>query len=285
MTKQRRTFSAEFKREAAGLVLDQGDSHIEASRSLGVVESALRRWVNQLQQERNGVTPQSKALTPEQQKIQELEARIARIERFKKGYRALDVGRARAHALIDQLSARESVELLCEAFEVPRSCYYNHRLRRRNPDVERVRLRSRVNELFTQSRSAAGSRSIVLMMHEDGEQIGRFKVRSLMRELGLISKQPGSHAYRKATVERPDIPNILNRAFDVPAPNQVWCGDITYIWAQGKWHYLAVVMDLFARRVVGWALSSKPDTDLVIKALDMAYEQRGKPQCLLFHSD
>ncbi len=75
MTKQRRSFSAEFKREAAGLVLDQGYSHIEACRSLGVVESALRRWVNQLQQERNGVTPQSKALTPEQQKIQELEAR------------------------------------------------------------------------------------------------------------------------------------------------------------------------------------------------------------------
>ncbi len=119
------------------------------------------------------------------------------------------------------------------------------------------------------------------MMQEDGEQIGRFKVRGLMRELGLISKQPGSHAYKKATVERPDI---LNREFDVPAPNQVWCGDLTYIWAQGKWHYLAVVMDLFARRVVGWALSSKPDTDLVIKALDMAYEQRGKPQGLLFHS-
>ena len=76
-------FSAEFKREAAGLVLDQGYSHIEACRSLGVVESALRRWVNQLQQERTGVTPQSKALTPEQQKIQELEARIARLEREK----------------------------------------------------------------------------------------------------------------------------------------------------------------------------------------------------------
>ena len=190
-----------------------------------------------------------------------------------------------AHALIDQLSARESVELLCEAFDVPRSCYYSHGLRRRTPDVERVRLRSRVNELFTQSRSAAGSRSIVSMMQEDGEQIGRFKVRGLMRELGLISKQPGSHAYKKATVERPDIPNILNREFNVPAPNQMWSGDITYIWAKGKWHYLAVVMDLFARRVVGWALSSKPDTDLVIKALDMAYEQRGKPQGLLFHSD
>lgn len=83
MNKQRRSFSAEFKREAAGLVLDQGYSHIEASRSLGVVESALRCWVSQLQQERSGVTQQAKALTPEQQKIQELEARIARLKRKK----------------------------------------------------------------------------------------------------------------------------------------------------------------------------------------------------------
>jgi len=83
MSKQRRTFSAEFKREAAGLVLDQGYSHIEAARSLGLVESALRRWVKQLQEERQGVTPKSKALTPEQQKIQELEARIDRLEREK----------------------------------------------------------------------------------------------------------------------------------------------------------------------------------------------------------
>ena len=123
------------------------------------------------------------------------------------------------------------------------------------------------------------------MMQDDGEQIGRFKVRSLMRELELVSKQPGSHAYKKVTVERPDIPNILNREFDVLAPDHVWCGDITYIWAQGKWQYLAGVLDLFARRVVGWALLGKPDADLVIKVLDMAYEQRGKPQVLLFHSD
>lgn len=72
------------------------------------------------------------------------------------------------------------------------------------------------------------------MMQEDGEQIGRFKVRGLVRELALVSIQPGSHAYKQATVELPDIPNILNREFDVPAPHQVWCGDITYIWAQGN---------------------------------------------------
>ena len=123
------------------------------------------------------------------------------------------------------------------------------------------------------------------MVQEDDEQIGRFKVRGLMRELELVSKQPGSRAYKQATVERPDVPNILNREFDMPAPDQVWCSDITYIWVQGKWHYLAVVLDVCTRRIVGWALSNKPDADLVIKALDMVYEQRGRPQGLLFHSD
>nr|BAC55322.2 hypothetical protein [Stutzerimonas stutzeri] len=83
MTKQRRTFTPEFKREAASLVLDQGYSHIEAARSLGLVESDSSPMGNQLQAERNGVTPTSKAPTPEQQKIQELEARINRLEREK----------------------------------------------------------------------------------------------------------------------------------------------------------------------------------------------------------
>jgi transposase len=83
MSKQRRTFSPEFKQQAASLVLDKHYSHIEASRSVGVVESVLRRWVSQLQSERQGVTPHSKAITADQQRIQELEARIDRLEREK----------------------------------------------------------------------------------------------------------------------------------------------------------------------------------------------------------
>lgn len=106
-----------------------------------------------------------------------------------------------------------------------------------------------------------------------------------MREAKLTSKQPGPHSYKTAQVERLDIPNILDREFDVSAPDSVWCGDITYIWAEGRWHYLAVVLDLYRRRVVGWALSAKPDAELAVKALDMAYEQRGRPQGVMFHSD
>ncbi|KFL13808.1 integrase core domain protein [Pseudomonas aeruginosa] len=175
--------------------------------------------------------------------------------------------------------------MVCSAFDVARSCYYVHRPRRRRVDARRVALRSQVNQLFSQSRGSAGSRSILGMLREEGVTIGRFRVRRLMRELGLVSKQPGSHAYKQATVERPDIPNRLNREFATEHPNQVWCGDITYVWAQGRWHYLAAVLDLHTRRVIGWAFSAKPDAELVIKALDMAYEQRGKPQQVLFHSD
>ncbi|WP_420107210.1 IS3 family transposase [Pseudomonas aeruginosa] len=183
------------------------------------------------------------------------------------------------------MSEQESVEVVCSAFDVARSCYYVHRLRRWCVDARRVALRSQVNQLFSQSRGSAGSRSILGMLREEGVTIGRFRARRLMRELGLVSKQPGSHAYKQATVERPDIPNRLNREFATEHPNQVWCGDITYVWAQGRWHYLAAVLDLHTRRVIGWAFSAKPDAELVIKALDMAYEQRGRPQQVLFHSD
>ncbi len=175
--------------------------------------------------------------------------------------------------------------MVCSAFDVARSCYYVHRLRRRRVDARRVALRSQVNQLFSQSRGSAGSRSILGMLREEGVTIGRFRVRRSMRELGYPAAQPGSHAYKQATVERPDIPNRLNREFATEHPNQVWCGDITYVWAQGRWHYLAAVLDLHTRRVIGWVFSAKPDAELVIKALDMAYEQRGKPQQVLFHSD
>ena len=103
-----------------------------------------------------------------------------------------------------------------------------------------------------------------------------------MKEQGLTSKQPGPHAYR---VARPNIPNKLNREFDVEASNRVWCGDITYIWTGSGWHYAAVVIDLFTRRVIGWSMSPRPDAELAARALDMAYEMRGKPEGVMFHSD
>lgn len=175
--------------------------------------------------------------------------------------------------------------LICSLFGVGQSSFYDRQQRIKQPDVARLQLRAKVNELFTKSRSSAGSRTLVDMLQDESIKVGRFKVTRLMNELGLICKQPGPHAYKQATVERPDIPNVLNRAFEPESANHVWCGDITYIWTGNCWHYLAAVLDLYARRVIGWAMSARPDADLAVKALDIAYESRGRPQNVLFHSD
>ena len=107
----------------------------------------------------------------------------------------------------------------------------------------------------------------------------------LMKELGLVSCQQPTHRYKRGGHEHVAIPNHLERQFAVTEPNQVWCGDVTYIWTGKRWAYLAVVLDLFARKPVGWAMSFSPDSRLTMKALEMAWETRGKPAGVMFHSD
>lgn len=174
---------------------------------------------------------------------------------------------------------------LCRLFGVSRSRYYDHCARQKRLDPERLRLRAQVQTLFNQSRGSAGSRTIRQQLNDQGIRIGRFKTSRLMEEAGLVSGQPGPHRYKPTGGERPDVPNRLNRAFTTSAPNQVWCGDITYIWTGQRWSYLATVMDLYARRIVGWALSDKADAALAIRALDHACNVRGSPPGVLFHSD
>jgi len=101
----------------------------------------------------------------------------------------------------------------------------------------------------------------------------------------LESKQPGKHRYRQLEHESHIASNLLKRAFNVAEPNQVWCGDVTYIWSGKEWLYLALVIDLYARRIIGWACSRHPDTQLTAQALKLAYEARGQPKNVMFHSD
>ena len=190
-----------------------------------------------------------------------------------------------SYQLIDQLREQEPVDKVCQAFDIKRSSYYDYHRKKGRTNPEREQLKCRVSLAFKESRSSAGSRTIKGLLAEDGIKAGRFIIGRLMKELGLICKQPGPHKYRQATVERPEIPNRLDREFTVSKPDEVWCGDITYIWAGSRWTYLAVVIDLYARRVVGWSLSDRPDTDLTIRALEDAYNRRGKPQGIMFHSD
>jgi putative transposase len=183
------------------------------------------------------------------------------------------------------LRERYPIKRLCSLFEIHRSCYYAYRNRVSRINSQRVRLKAHVAEVFKISRGSLGSRGIRDKLNENGSQVSRYMVARLMKEQRLVSKQPGAHKYKPATAEHLSIPNRLNRRFTVTAPNRVWCGDITFIRAGGRWIYLAVVLDLYARKVVGWAISDKAQTGLVIKALDDAYRRRGKPSGVMFHSD
>jgi putative transposase len=179
----------------------------------------------------------------------------------------------------------QQVELL-KAFSVARSSL---RYRQQHPEgknaAERQRLRGKVITLHEASRGAAGARTLSKHLQQQGEMVGRNKAGNLMKEAGLVSKQKRKHRYRLANDVARIAENQLNREFKIVNTNQVWCGDVTYVWSGQHWMYLAVVLDLCKRKVVGWACTKHPDSALTIKALRMAYEARAKPRGVLFHSD
>ena len=146
-------------------------------------------------------------------------------------------------------------------------------------------LECEIKAIHAESKESAGARSIATIASERGFTLSRYRATRLMKKLGLVSCQQPKHRYKRAENEHVTIPNLLKRQFAVVEPNTVWCGDVTYIWAGNRWCYLAVVLDLFSRKAIGWAMSFSPDTELTVKALEMAFESRGKPKNLIFHSD
>ena len=142
-----------------------------------------------------------------------------------------------------------------------------------------------VKSIFSESKYSAGARTIASIATARGMPLTRFRASRLMKQLHLRSCQQRKHAYKRGGNEHVAIDNYLSRKFDVAAPNQVWCGDVTYIWSGNRWTYLAVVMDLFSRKPVGWAMSHSPDSNLTCRALTIAFEARGRPKDLMFHSD
>ena len=166
-----------------------------------------------------------------------------------------------------------------------RSSYRYWRARAGQISPQRLRDRAVVKAIFRESRGSAGARTIALIATERGYPLSRYRTTRLMREQQLASCQQPKHRYKRASQEHVCIPNRLDQQFSPSRPNQVWCGDVTYLWAGSRWVYLAVVLDLYARKPVGWAVSTSPNTALTAKALTMAYESRGRPSGVLFHSD
>jgi putative transposase len=188
---------------------------------------------------------------------------------------------------IEAEKANYSVALMCRVLEVSRAGYYASR---RRPESERAKanrqLSTKIHEVYETSRRTYGSPRVYLELRDGEHEAGRHRVARLMRSEGLVArKKKRFRVTTQSNHSEPIARNVLARNFDVKKPNQVWVGDITYLPTADGWLYLAVLLDLHSRAVVGWAMSEHLDTGLALAALRMALERRSPARGLVHHSD
>lgn len=190
-------------------------------------------------------------------------------------------------AFIEAEKAVYPIQVLCDVLEVSRAGFYAWRTR---PESERARedrrLKVEITSIHVAHKGRYGSPRIQLDLQELGIATSRKRIARLMKEEELEWRR--TKRFRTTTDsdhEFPIAPNVLGREFTATAPDQSWVGDITYIWTDEGWLYLAVILDLFSRRVVGWSLSERMTTGLATDALEMALSRRRPLAGLVHHTD
>jgi transposase InsO family protein len=178
--------------------------------------------------------------------------------------------------------------MLCRVLGVSRSGFYDYlRRQERDPDPERAEMLEWVKDIAEASDHTYGSRRMAKALRALGYRVGRHQARSLMREAGVWVRYRRRYRVTTESNHRKAVfPNRLERDLAPSAPNRVWAGDITYVWTGEGWLYLAVVIDLYSRKVVGWSLGRRLTSTLVCEALLMAlWLRRPAKGQLIFHSD
>ncbi|WP_453974011.1 IS3 family transposase [Amorphus sp. MBR-141] len=287
---RRRKFSREFKLEAVRLVKDRGVAVAQAARDLDLHENVLRKWIRELGADPQHAFPGHGQMKPEQQEIDRLRKEVAKLKAErdipKKGRSLLREGSDMRFAFIAKHRSIWPVAWLCEALDVSRSGF--HAWLNRSPSARSRQdevLVTAIDRSFKSSDRTYGARRVWHDVLAEGLSCGLHRIERLMRQNGLRAR-PRRRGLPKDTGERAAVSdNLLDRAFEASAPNQKWIADFTYIWTAEGWLYVAAVVDLFSRRVVGWAMKAEMTAQLVTDALIMAIWRRGRPDSLLHHSD
>ena len=191
------------------------------------------------------------------------------------------------YELVHADRASTPVALACRVAGVSRSGYYQWRSRCTSERKRRdIALAAEIRDIHGEHKGRYGSPRIHRELRARGRRVGRKRVARLMRESGLRGRFP--RRFRRTTDSRHGhriAPNVLERNFESRAPNEVWVGDITYVPTTEGWLFLAVLLDLFSRRIVGWAMSDHIDTELALSALRMAINEREPTPGLIHHTD
>lgn len=176
---------------------------------------------------------------------------------------------------------------MCETLEVSRSGYYKWSKRKESKrEKRRKKLERRIRRIFLDSRRLYGSPKVHKILLKQNVQVSEKMVARIMKDLGLKSRTVKK--YKATTNSKHNLPvheNVLEQKFNVLAPNKTWVTDITYIPTDEGWLYLASVMDLYSRKIVGFHMDARMTKELVMKALERAYRQQRSPEGVLHHSD
>jgi len=191
------------------------------------------------------------------------------------------------YRVIQEHDRRYPIRVMCRALAVSAAGYYAWRSRPESARSSQTRtLLSAIRVIHRESRETYGSPRIWNALVKQGHRVGEHRVARLMRHGGIRAKTVTK--WRATTQSQHRFPvaaNTLDRAFTVAAPNRVWAGDLTYVWTMEGWLYLAVLLDLYSRRVVGWAMGPRLTGELVEQALTMALVNRIPRAGLVHHSD
>ena len=184
-------------------------------------------------------------------------------------------------------SSEFRVQKMADALGVTRSAYYAWKKRGESKrSKENGRLLGQIRVLHAESHEIYGSRRITVALRNGGQLCGKNRIARLMRKSSIVSRM--RRKFRVTTHSKHSLPkaaNLVRQNFSTDKPNRLWVSDITYIWTKEGWLYLAVIIDVFSRLVVGWALSNRLHHSLVLQAFQRAVRKRGVQPGLVFHSD
>lgn len=191
------------------------------------------------------------------------------------------------YAMIRDNKAFFEMKMMCRVLSVSRSGYYSWE---HEPESSRAqdnkKLATTIKAIYDDEKQQVGSLRITKRLQHLGHTVGKNRVALIMRKNGWRAK--GAKKFKATTNSRHTLPvadNLLQQNFEATHPNQKWVSDLTYIWTKEGWLYLAVVLDLYSRMVVGWAMSERMTADLVCNALQMALWRRKQPRDVIVHSD
>ena len=180
------------------------------------------------------------------------------------------------------------VRTICSVLRVSRSGFYDwHGRLPSQRQQSNERLLKRIEECFIVSRKTYGSPRVTQDLLAQGERCSLNRVARLMRQAGMQGRQRRRYVNRASTPSSREViaPNHLAREFTALGPNKKWVADLTYAWTAEGWLYLAVIMDLYSRKIIGWSMQPSMSSQLIIDATKMAYASRGYPNSVLHHSD